>query len=425
MLPEKKPTRREKIVAGIMGLILLLAGLATIGTFFFDASGYFGGRTANRITTSDAELDGIPPLSTVIQSETPTMPTSTSSPTNTLEPLTPRPTATSSARSTDPPAPTPTPRPTVTPAPTATAVPPTATQEQVKGVTMDTVPSQEAQSGQGLLSVSFAETTESISGVYVEVHSLEIDALQSPIAGERVAYDSTGSSGSVIFDLDPGEYVVLANLPGYSWGTLTTDEGMANVVVREGHSTELSVRLGRLTVEVASVDQAISGQYVEVHTQRPDVNGNPVPEERVDYGSTDDGSISFILTSGDYIVESGFNGYNWGDATSIEGEADIVVTPGEETIVVVPLGQIAVTVRDAEGGAASGVYLELFTEVPDASGDAVPGERVDYGSTENTGVWSADVTPGTYCIEFDGTPSCGWEVEAGSILDMEFTDSQE
>lgn len=339
----------------------------------------------------------------------------------------PRSTATSSVHSTEPTAPTPTPRPTESPEPTATAVPPTATQAQVmSGVTMDIAPSQSTQSGQGLLSVSFAGTTEPISGLYVEVYSSALNVLQAPTAGERVESGRTGSTGSVVFDLAPGEYVVIADLRGYSWGTLTTGEGMANVIVQDGHSTNLSVRLGRLIVTAASVDQAISGQYVEVYTQRPDANGNWVPGDRVDSGRTDNtGSISFNLTQGQYIVVSDYRGYNWGNASGAEGEADIAVQPGEETVVTVRLGRVVATVRDAEGAAASDAYLELHTQVLDATGKLAPGERVDSGRTDNTGIWRADVTPGTYCVQFDGTTTCDVFVEAGSLSQLELREQED
>lgn len=352
------------------------------------------------------------------------------------------PTATLDAHPTATATPTPTPSPTNTPEPTATTVPPTATQvvatntpeptettvpsaapQEVAtdgdGVTVESVAAQSAEPGQGILALSFAGPQSTVDGLYVAVHSLTLDARQVPTFGELVTSGRT-DAGMVDFDLPPGEYVVLADLRGYSWGALKTDDGMANVIVLDGHATNVSVRLGRLTVTAETVDQVISGQYVGVYTQTPDANGNMVPADLVASGRTDNtGSISFDLTQGEYIAVSDFRGYSWGDASGEEGESGIAVTAGEEKVISVVLGQVSAAVRDNERSVANGVYLGLFTQVPDASGDAAPGDLVASGRTDNTGIWRADVTPGVYCIEIDGVPTCDVSVEAGLVVQLE------
>lgn len=356
----------------------------------------------------------------------PVTPTPSTPPTSTAEPTaTPSPGPTSTARTSGANDTLALTAPAVTPTPTATTVATTASQEvktggvKTGGVKMDMVPSGATKTGQGQLALSFAGVDSSINGLYVEVFTSKLDARQQPAAGERVESGRT-SAGSVVFDLPPGDYVVLADLPGYNWGTLTTGEGMANVVVEAGKATNLMVRLGQVTVTATNVDRVISGQYVEIYTQTPDVNGNMVTGVQVDSGRTDNtGSVSFDLTQGEYIVVSDFPGYNWGDATGTDGEAGVVVTAGEKRVVAVSLGQVATAVRGADGKAAVGVYLALFTQVPDASGNPVPGEQVDSGRTSNTGIWRGDVSPGTYCVVMDENTTCDLKVNPGAVTQVE------
>jgi hypothetical protein len=415
---------RERGVHYLAALLTIIVGLgAIIGAVY----GYLRGDDSDEPTPSEQT----PTLMAAIDMALPSPPIGTSGPTatsNADSTVTATPTPTPSPTSTPEPTATTAPptathvAPTNTPPPTATTVPPTATHVQatgVGGVRMETVAAPLAEPGQGLLSLSFVGTESSINGLYVEVFSSKLDARQEPTTDERVASGHT-DSGTVEFDLPPGEYVVLADLRGYSWGGLTTGDGMANVIVQEGHATNVVVRLGRLTVTAQTVDQVVSGQYMEVYTQTPDVNGNMVPKDRVASGHTDNtGSISFDLTQGDYIVLSNFQGYSWGDASGEEGESGIAVTAGEETLIEVPLGQISAAVRDADGNVADGVYLELFTQVPDASGKAALGDRVASGHTDNTGIWRADVTPGVYCIEIGGVQTCDLNVEAGLVIQLE------
>lgn len=304
----------------------------------------------------------------------------------------------------------------------AAETPPTAAVSVASGVTMEVVSTEDLPPGQGQLSLSFAGTDYSIDDLYVKVYASKLDARQQPTIGEQVATDYT-DSGLVIFDLPPGEYIVLADLDGYNWGTLETDEGMANVVVQSGHTTILSVRLGRLVVTTTSVDEAISDQYVKVYTQTSDVNGNMVTGDRVATGYTDNtGSLSLDLTKGEYIVVTDFEGYSWGDAFGVNGEAGVAVTAGEETVVVVSLGQVLAAVRDAEGNAAEGVYLKIHTQIADALGKAVPGDRVTAGYTDNTGTWRADLTPGTYCIVIGEEPTCDVEVGEATVAQLELNE---
>jgi GH15 family glucan-1,4-alpha-glucosidase len=227
----------------------------------------------------------------------------------------------------------------------------------------------------------------------------------------------------VTFDLEAGEYIVLADLDGYNWGTLLADEGMANVVVESGHVTNLAVRIGSLTVTATDVDEAISGQRVMVYTQVADVNGNMVSGERVADGYTDNtGTITFELTAGDYTVISNFSGYNWGDATGENGESGVAVEAGENTVVSVELGQVLAAVRSSEGNAARSVRVIATLQETDARGDAVPGDRVDDGYTDNTGIWKTDLTPGTYCIVMGDEEICNLEVSAGTVTEVELVD---
>jgi len=291
--------------------------------------------------------------------------------------------------------------PAVTPTPTPTTIsPPVATPTRGKIIPAVQVTTRAGSTGLAIC-LKRADGHPRVD-VYVEAFSQIEDVSGNPTYGERVASGYTDQTGCTIFRLNPDVYVVRMNsFTGYLWGNMENFPGMSGLEVKNGQLTVLTIASGRLVVGFAYADGwPVQDEYVGVYTQQSDLDGNPVVGSRVDSGYTDNrGMAVFELMPGTYIVSADFEGYNWGTARGIRGEANVIVSASETTNIQRWLGRLVIEARDSSGKAAEGVYVELYTQTADVAGKPALANRIDSGYTDNSGRIGWDLTHGTYAIQ--------------------------
>jgi tRNA A-37 threonylcarbamoyl transferase component Bud32 len=389
-------------VFAVLAVFALVALRVFLGT---DSTSNGGGSVAAATGGSSAQAAGgvAPAVSTATATTATAMSTST-----VTTPARAMATATSTATATT----SPTATPSATPASAAPA-------QLTAALTAQTAPSRAAKPGQGILRLSFERTDGAMRGRYVEVYATRKDVRGVSVQGDRVAGRDTDNTGFVSFDLPPGEYIVLSDLPGYNWGTFATAKGQPDVAVQAGQETTLAVRLGRLTFTAATVEKALQGRYIEVYLQKQDINGTIVRGDRVAGGDTDNtGRMSFDLVPGPYIVVSDFAGYNWGDLTDGKGRRNIAVEAGNETVQDLRPGRLSVALRTATGAVATNKYVEVYLQRRDANGRTVLGDRVTGGNTDNRGIWQVDLVAGAYALKVDDRTTLNVAVEEGKQTEV-------
>jgi len=149
----------------------------------------------------------------------------------------------------------------------------------------------------------------------------------------------------------------------------------------------------------------IEGKYVKVYTQKQDLSGNWVTDQSMGSSYTDNtGSAKFDLPAGQYIVTADFDGYNWGSASDVEGQASIPVEQGKQTRMILRLGRLKVGFVFADSTVNSGKYVKVHTQQLNISEQWVTMNTIVSGYTNNTGVVEFDLTAGNYIVQadFDG-----------------------
>ncbi len=338
------------------------------------------------------------PILTYIPTDTPTSkPTVTQKSTNTP---TATPTLTMTATSTS----TPTPTRTNTAKPTATRTP---TQLAVNGEEQVPIGSgvevTQIENGTTALVAYFLRgDLTPIVNEYVGLYSQKKDLSGNWITDKNIDNEYTDNAGSVTFNVDPGEYIVVSKMRGYNWGNAGDLNGQANLIVESGKTTQMVLKLGILRVGFIYADgKMVDGQYVEIFKQRLSVAGEWVEGDSIVTSLTDNsGEVYYNLTAGNYTVRSTFKGYNWGDAPSFMGEANIPVKPGETTQIVVNLGRLVVAVKDDSGNPVDQKYVEVYFQTNDVIGNPAAGQSINSGHTDNTGSIGFTLTPGKYVIAY-------------------------
>lgn len=146
----------------------------------------------------------------------------------------------------------------------------------------------------------------------------------------------------------------------------------------------------------------IKDLYTNVYSQVQDISGNWVTGDRLDSEYTDNtGGAFFQLNPGSYIISADFNGYNWGDAKDVEGQANILVEQGKRTVVVVRLARITVGFAYADGYAVEDKFVEVCTQTLNISNQWVATNKCWSGYTSNTGTKTFNITAGNYLVIAD------------------------
>lgn len=158
------------------------------------------------------------------------------------------------------------------------------------------------------LTVGFLRADGSIiSNQYVRVWKQKRDLAGHWVTDNEVINGYTDNTGLVGFDLAPGYYIVGTKVDGYNWGDASDVMGTANTAMKPGAETQIILKLGQLAVGLIDpAGKPRNSQYVRVFTQQTDAAGNPITDNEVINGYTDNtGSVIFNLTPGSYAVRIG------------------------------------------------------------------------------------------------------------------------
>ncbi len=305
----------------------------------------------------------------------------------------------------------------------------TSTVEAVPTVTPTLSPSEEDLVGSGveisqvdhegsdLVFYLYRGNGTAIEDKYVSVLTQKKDLSGNWVTDERIAYGYTDNSGKIGFNVPPGSYIIYSDLAGYNWGSAWDVTGQANVEVISEKTTQVILRLSRIYVGFIKADGTIyEDKTVAIYTQKEDIAGNPVTSNTANYGYTDNsGVVVFDLPAGHYIVSASFDGYNWGSAYDVMGQANVPLRAGEELHLTVKLGQIVVALRDNGGNPLTDKHVAVYYQTQDINGEPSYGNRVNDGLTGNTGSITFNLTPGIYSVYFDETHHYNIEVLEGKI----------
>lgn len=162
-----------------------------------------------------------------------------------------------------------------------------------------------------------------------EVLTQTEDITGKPVT-ERAFWNGTTDKTGVIYtsELTPGLYVIdFKTTSGYKWGVKPTDrDGIANIPVRKGETTEITIKLGQILFELRKSDgQPDTSKGIYIYTQKNDINGKQILDGYVGGVSTDARGIGFYnLTEGLYAVKINDNvtfnvPVNWGVITNSDG----------------------------------------------------------------------------------------------------------
>ena len=161
---------------------------------------------------------------------------------------------------------------------------------------------------------------------------------------------------------------------------------------------------GAIEVDVLSSSGPQGNVYVEVDLAKTDPQGAPVPGGQVNSGRTDGtGAATIELPPGKFIVLVNLPGNAWGNLSTADGLSGVPVLPGQLTRVAIQLGSITFAATTVDGIVAN-QYVEIDLQKANALGKPVEGDQVASGRTDNTGTYTAVVTPGVYVVKssFDG-----------------------
>ena len=262
------------------------------------------------------------------------------------------------------------------------------------------------------------------AGIALAIVSIAVGIL-SVLLGSQRPEPSTGSIASASatptsagFSI-PSPDVAESDLPGSAPSELPrSSDSLVSIAPNVGRAIQLTPAAGitvglpysgangsgAVEVGVASPLGSTSGVYVELHQSKVDAVGEPVPGDIVSGGTTDNtGEVTLEAPSGEYVVLVRLNGYPWGDLEPADGLSGISIQSGQLTKLVITMGSITVATTNVDG-VLTGRYVEFHLQKTDAQGSPVAGDIVGGGSTDNTGTFSATLTPGRYAVaaNFDG-----------------------
>ncbi|GAB1470231.1 hypothetical protein MASR2M66_11080 [Chloroflexota bacterium] len=252
----------------------------------------------------------------------------------------------------------------------------------------------------GLKIIMLTADSKPWEDAYFEVYEQKIDVAGNPSQGDRIKYGSINLQGELIFEIEPGTYSVCPPELGYGWTSLGC---IYNVQIVSGSQTVVKVQSGKLEFVIIRADGTPSEDvYAEIYTQQDNASGQPVTDDRVWYGNTDNtGTFIKNLAPGNYSLVIDLRGYNWGNLADRYGQADISINKGTTTTIVVKMGRLSFGITDASGLPANNVYLEVYTQKKDVNGNPALDQRIWYGNTDESGVVTVSLTQGQYAVKIN------------------------
>ena len=325
--------------------------------------------------------------------------------------MTTTPTATATATAT----PTDTPTPTATPEPEA----PLDAEGEIPSAYALQVIDGSTESGKGKLVVQIMYGDgRPLTNHMVRVYSQKQDISGNWVMDTRLAERRTDNAGLVEFSLQPGEFIVRTDYPGYNWGNSIDTQGLHSVPLEVGRVTQLRLSLGHLVVGFRRGDgSAISNQLVRIYRQKLDVggqwvvDGSPIREGRTD----NSGSVGFTMVPGRYIIRSDFAGYNWGNAYDVKGLVGFAVPPGQVSPMIYDLGRLVVGLTGSDGSALTNKLVRVYLQRLDLNGNPVVGSEAGSGRTDNAGMLNFNLTHGLYAVRIDDNYVFNIPLESGKI----------
>jgi hypothetical protein len=253
--------------------------------------------------------------------------------------------------------------------------------------------------GNGLKVVFLTPDSQPWKDIYVEVYEQVTDANGNPSRGRRAASGHINQQGEVSFEVTEGLYAVCpSENRGYGW---TKENCIYDVQVNGSGLTVVKIQGGQIEVAIVGADdKPWQSVYIEIFTQKQDVNGIPVTANRVWSGHTDNAGFAHAwLTPGLYAISIDLRGYNWGSLSDRRGEINLVVQKANKTTLTIRMGQMVIALRKPDGSPDSNVYIEIFTQKSDVNNQSVTANRVWSGHTDNGGFASIDLTKGLYTVK--------------------------
>lgn len=298
----------------------------------------------------------------------------------------------------------------------STAVEPAANNADLIGSGVDII--QEA-GEQGLKVVFLTPDSRPWQDIYVEVNEQATDASGNPSRGNRVTANYVNEQGEIYFDLEDGFYVVCpSENRGYGW---TANGCVYDVELTANTLTVVKLQGGQIEFAVVGANgKPWENIYIEVFTQKQDVNGIPVTSDRVWSGYTaNTGFANAWLTPGLYAISIDLRGYNWGELSDRRGTINILVQKAEKTPLTIRMGQIVIGLRKPDGIPNANVYLEIFTQKSDINNQSVSADRIWSGYTDNGGFAAIDLTKGLYTIKIGENILYNVPVDWGKITETD------
>jgi len=307
---------------------------------------------------------------------------------------------------------------------------PTAVQEPIETAASENNPpllngsgveiSEEA-TGSGLRVIILRPDSQPWEGVYVEVYEQIADVNGNPVRGNRVQNGRINQQGLLVFDLSEGVFVMCVEAgasPGYTW---TDRDCIYGLEISSGKLKSVKLQPGQLEVAIAgATGEPWQGIYYEVFTQKKDVSGKPVIDNRVASGRTDNAGVGYaILTPGLYTLSLDLRGYNWGNLQSGKGQLNIAIMKGQSNRINIRLGQLLIGLRDPSGQPAINVYMEVFTQKDDINSQHILADRVWDGRTDTSGFAKVDLTKGLYALKIGENTLYDIPIEEGKITETD------
>lgn len=275
----------------------------------------------------------------------------------------------------------------------------------------------------GLRVVILRPNSQPWEGVYTEIYEQISDVTGNPARGDRIDNGSVNQQGLLDYNLSAGVFALCVSgnaTIGYNW---TNSDCIYNLDVSSGRLTLVQIQPGQLEVGIAgATGEPWQGIYYEVYTQKQDVNGNPVIDERVAYGHTDNAGFGReVLTPGVYALLIDLRGYNWGDTATGKGLLNIGIEKGKANQIIINMGLLVIGLRNSAGDPATNVYLEVYTQANDINGQRIIADRVWYGRTDIGGIVQVSLTEGSYALRIDEDILYDILIESGKITDTDGT----
>ena len=279
----------------------------------------------------------------------------------------------------------------------------------------------EEATGSGLRVIILKPDSRPWEGVYVEIYEQLADVNGNPVRGNRVQNGRINQQGLLDFDLSEGIFVMCVEVgasPGYAW---TDQDCIYGLEISSGKLKSVKLQPGQLEVAIAGASgEPWQGIYYEVFTQKKDVSGNPVIDNRVASGRTDNAGVGYaILTPGLYTLSLDLRGYNWGNLQSGKGQLNITIMKGQTNRINIRLGQLLIGLRDPSGQPATNIYMEVFTQKDDINDQHILADRVWDGRTDIGGFAKIDLTKGLYALKIGENILYDISIEEGKITETD------